>query len=222
MLGAICSLGSSIGTSLLSGALLKKLSEFKNQKTVQNLMEALQTWETHFKQKNEGTIVTSGAFYDYTQHYHIVEEILFYALDQSDTVRPKNDFLNRLRSQMAAYLEEKTGRTLTHDDKKIINEFPASLLTAVKTFLLGQVSLQDRGLLYFLCQNNAELEQIKRILTEQFQMQEQTIQSLQEQWARFVGAGKSEKDVTDKLTSWNLREIKNLGDRYNPEVNRVC
>ena len=219
MFSVIGALGSGIGTNLLSDALVKKLTAFKDQKVVQHFYETLHEWEIHFVQENDGTIVTSGDFYAYTKHYCVVENIVSYALDPSGTSISEKDFLEKIKSEMTVYLEEKTAHALSWIDKEQITAFLAGLLSLVKEFLLSQVSLQDRGMLYVLCQNNIELEQIKQILVEQFQVQEEHITSIQNQLSSLLKIRETKDDTTEKLNSWNSREIKNLGDRYNPEVN---
>ena len=107
MFSVIGALGSGIGTNLLSDALVKKLTAFKDQKVVQHFYETLHEWEIHFEQENDGTIVTSGDFYAYTKHYCVVENIVSYALDPSGTSISEKDFLEKIKSEMTVYLEEK-------------------------------------------------------------------------------------------------------------------
>lgn len=120
---------------------------------------------------------------------------------------------------MTAYLEEKTARVLLWNDKERVTAFLTGLLSLGKKFLLDQISLQDRGLLYVLCLNNIEIEQIKQILIERFQIQEQRIALIQKQLTSLMEAREIEDETIEKLNSWNSREIKNLGNRYNPDVN---
>lgn len=219
MFNAIGALGSGIGTNLLSDALVKKLEALKDQKAIQHFSETLHEWKMRFEQENDGTIVTSGAFYTYTQHYRVVENILSYMLNPFGISISERDFLEKIKSEMVRYLEEKTTHALSWSDKKQITAFLTGLLSMIKEFLFGQISLQDRGMLYALCQNNLELEQIKQILSERFQVQEQYVAVIQDQLTALMKTCETEDDIIEKLNSWNSREIKNLGDRYNPEVN---
>lgn len=216
--GAISSLGSGIGTNLLSDVLLKKLAAFSDQKAVQNFKEALYKWEIQFEQENDGTIVTTSAFYSYIQHYHVVESILSYILNPLGSSVSEEAFLANISSQMTKYLEEKTAKTLLWSDTEQIEKFLDSLSAMVKEFLCEQIPLQDRGILYILCQNHIELEEIKDIL-KQFQVRDQIITLIQNQLSSLMKDHETEDDITEKLIFWNSREIKNLGNRYNPEVN---
>lgn len=219
MFNAIGALGSGIGTNLLSDTLVKKLASFKDQEAIHHFIETMHEWEIRFEQENDGTIITSGAFYAYTQHYHVVENILSCVLNPFDTSISEKDLLKKIESEMAIYLEEKTAHTLSWSDKEQIKAFLTSLLSSAKNFLFNQISSQDRGLLYVLCQNNIGIDQIRQILVQQFQVQEQRIALIQDQLSFLMEAYETEDDTTEKLNSWNSREIKNLGDRYNPEVN---
>lgn len=219
MFTAIASQGISVGTNLLSDALAKKITAFQDKEAVRHLIETLHTWETQFEEANDGTVVTSGAFCNYVKHFKVMERILTYVLDPSDSSLPQEDFLEELQGQMTEYLEEKNGKKLSYDDKERILKYSNSLFAAVKTFLFDQVSLQDRGLLYALSQNHAELDQIKSFLMEQFHMQERSLAVLQEQLLCFMESRRTEDNLLEKLNAWNSREIKALGERYNPDVN---
>jgi len=219
MFSVIGSLGGGIATNLLSDELAKTLVAFKDQKDVRRFIDTLHEWEIQFEQEHDGTIVTNGAFYAYIQHYRVMEKILSYVLDPFGIAVSEKDFLEDIGSKMVVYLEEKTACVLSWNDKEQVTGFLSDLMSMVKEFLLNQTSLQDRGLFYALCQNNIELEQLKQILIEHFQVQEQSIISIQEQLSSLLRAHETEDDITEKLNSWNSREIKNLGDRYNPQVN---
>lgn len=171
-----------------------------------------------FEQASDGTVVTSGAFCDYVKYFKVIERILTYVLDSPNSPVPQGDFLEELQGQMTEYLEEKNGKKLSHDDKERISEYFNNLFAAIKAFLFNQLSLQDRGLLYALSQNHAELVQIKSFL-ERFHMQEQSLAALQEQLQRFTEPRRTEDHLLEKLDAWNSREIKALGEHYNPDVN---
>lgn len=219
MFSAISTLGGGIATNLLSDTLIKKLATFKDQEAVRRFSEALHEWEIQFEKENDGTIATSGSFFAYIQHYHVVESVVSYMIHPFDASVSEKDFLENLGTQMTEYLEEKTTRKLSWSDKERITAFLTGLASMTKRFLLEQTSLQDRGILYALCQNHMELEQIKQILIEHFQVEDRRIALIQDQLFSLTKAQETEDAITKKLNSWNSREIKNLGNRYNPEVN---
>lgn len=219
MFGEIGSLGAGVGTNLLSDGLAKKISAFCDREAVRRFIEAMRAWEIQFERENDGTVITSGAFCAYVKNFKVLERILTYVLDPSDCSVPQEDFLKELQGQIAEYIEEKNGKRLSCNDKERIMEFAASLLASVRAFLFEQVSLQDRGLLYILSQNHTELGQIKRLLTERFHMQEQAIEALREQLAHLLESRRTETALPERLNAWNARQIKALGERYNPDVN---
>ena len=79
--------------------------------------------------------------------------------------------------------------------------------------------MEDRGLFYLICQNNAKLEHLERIVKEKFQMQDQNVQQIVEQLSMAIQKSETEERIKAKMASWNSRQIKNLGNRYSPDLN---
>lgn len=69
------------------------------------------------------------------------------------------------------------------------------------------------------CQNNLKLNNLEQTIKEHYQISERTIIGYQTFLSSDFGKVESENLVIEKLHSWNLRQIKNLGDRYNPDLN---
>ncbi len=219
MLDMLKTLGSGIGTNLLSDSLIKKLDAFKDKKAVESFIQNLGDWEIEFEKQNDGTIITSGAFYSYIKSNNVIENIVFYVLDSNTSAVSENDFLNELNEKITNSLNEKTQRKLSWNDSRLVGDFFRHLLTTTKSFLFEKISLDDRGLFYMLCQNNAKTSHLERVVKEKFQMQDQSIQQIKDQLSLIVQNTETEECIRTKIGSWNSRQIKNLGNRYTPELN---
>ena len=111
-------------------------------------------------------------------------------------------------------------RVIDRGNKELhIRNFLTHLLTTTRAFLFQKISLEDRGLFYLVCQNNAKLEHLERIVKEKFQMQDQNVQQIVEQLSMAIQKSETEERIKAKMASWNSRQIKNLGNRYTPDLN---
>lgn len=219
MLDAIGALGSGIGTNLLSDSLSKKLEAFKDKKAIASFTQKLQDWEIEFEKQNDGTIITNGAFYSHIKHHNVIENIVAYVLEPSVNAVTEDEFLTGLHKKMVTRLEEVTQKKLSWNDSRLVRDFLTNLLTTTKAFLFEKISLEDRGLFYVICQNNAKLDHLEQIVKEKFQMQDQNIQQIVEQLSRATQESETEEQIKAKVASWNSRQINNLGNRYTPDLN---
>lgn len=219
MLDTIGAFGSGIGTNLLSDSLSKKLEAFKDKKAISSFTQSLRDWEIEFEKQNDGTIITNGAFYSHVKYHNVIENIVAYVLDPSMNAVTEDEFLNCLHEKMVSRIEETTEKKLSWNDSRLIRNFLTHLLTTTRAFLFEKISLEDRGLFYLFCQNNAKLEHLERIVKEKFQMQDQNIQQIVEQLSMVIQKSETEERIKAKMVSWNSRQIKNLGNRYTPDLN---
>ena len=123
--------------------------------------------------------------------------------------------------------------------------FLNGILSASKAFIYEKISLNDRGLLYIAIQVNAQIREmkatmqgslsvdevetvlqnspaIKDIKCEIIQNHQLTIEKIEELQRQILIATKENEtanSIKEKLITWNNRQIKNLGDRYLPEIN---
>ena len=209
MLEAMGSFGSGILSNLLSDSLGKKFD------FIQNLRE----WEIEFEKQNDGTVITNSEFFSYVKNFNAIENIVDYVLEPNGNSVTEDVFLNSLKEEMVRRIEEVTKKKLSLTDKDLIRDFLAYLFAATKNFLVEKVSLEDRGLLYMICQNNVKIEGLVRTISEKFQMQDDYIQKIAEQLSRVTEKIEIKEHIKEKVSSWNSRQIKNLGDRYTPELN---
>lgn len=219
MFELVKSFGSGVPINLLSNGLIQKLDAFQDKEAVKVFLQTLQDWQIGFEQQHDGTVVTTGQFIAYIKHYNVIEHIVNYVLAPSSEVVPEKIFIDNLHIQISDYLFEHTGKVLLPSDSAIIEEFLSGLLTMCKGFLLEQISRENQGLFYLLCQNNLKLDQIEIVLKDCFQMQKQAISSLLEQFSPFIRISETEERVKEKIFSWNKRQIKSLGERYTPKLN---
>ena len=219
MLDTIGAFGSGIGTNLLSDSLSKKLEAFKDKKAIASFTQSLRDWEIEFEKQNDGTIITNGAFYSHVKYHNVIENIVAYVLEPSMNAVTEDEFLNCLHEKMVNRIEETTEKKLSWNDSRLIRNFLTHLLTTTSAFLFQKISLEDRGLFYLVCQNNAKLEHLERIVKEKFQMQDQNVQQIVEQLSMAIQKSETEERIKAKMASWNSRQIKNLGNRYTPDLN---
>ena len=219
MLDTIGAFGSGIGTNLLSDSLSKKLEAFKDKKAIASFTQSLRDWEIEFEKQNDGTIITNGAFYSHVKYHNVIENIVAYVLEPSMNAVTEDEFLNCLHEEMVSRIEETTEKKLSWNDSRLIRNFLTHLLTTTRSFLFQKISLEDRGLFYLVCQNNAKLENLERIVKEKFQMQDQNVQQIVEQLSMAIQKSETEERIKAKMASWNSRQIKNLGNRYTPDLN---
>ena len=144
----------------------------KDKKAIASFTQKLRDWEIEFEKQNDGTIITNGAFYSHIKHHNVIENIVVYVLDLSINTVTEDKFLNGLHKKMVTRIEETTGKRLSWNDSRLIREFLEHLLSTTKTYLFEQTSLEDRGLFYLLCQNQAKLDNLEQTVKEKFQMQE--------------------------------------------------
>lgn len=183
MFELVKSFGSGVPINLLSNGLIQKLDAFQDKEAVKVFLQTLQDWQIGFEQQHDGTVVTTGHFIAYIKHYNVIEHIVNYVLAPSSEVVPEKIFIDNLHIQISDYLFEHTGKVLLPSDSAIIEEFLSGLLTMCKGFLLEQISRENQGLFYLLCQNSLKLDQIEIVLKDCFQMQKQAISSLLEQFS---------------------------------------
>ena len=214
MLDTIGAFGSGIGTNLLSDSLSKKLEAFKDKKAIASFTQSLRDWEIEFEKQNDGTIITNGAFYSHVKYHNVIENIVAYVLEPSMNAVTEDEFLNCLHEKMVNRIEETTEKKLSWNDSRLIRNFLTHLLTTTRAFLFQKISLEDRGLFYLVCQNNAKLEHLERIVKEKFQMQDQNVQQIVEQLSMAIQKSETEERIKAKMASWNSRQIKNLKQYY--------
>lgn len=178
MVNTLLGLGSGVAVNYISDELIQRLNAYKDKKAIQEFLKALDSWALDFETDRDGTIAASGAFHSHVKHYHIVEQVVSYVLVPGTSGLPEQLFLERLEQTMSRELEQRLGRRLSPEGSQVIRDFLGSLLRQTKSFALQQTAPEDKALLYYLCQNNAELSQIKQTMEEHFQCTQEMIQKI--------------------------------------------
>lgn len=178
MVNTLLGLISGVTVNYISDELLQRLGAYTDKKAIREFLETLNSWALDFETGQDGTIAASGTFYSYVKYHHIVEQIISYVLVPDTSRLPEQLFLEQLEQAMSRELEQRLERGLSPEDSQVIRDFLGSLLRQTKNFALWQTVPEDKALLYYLCQNNAELSQIKRTMEEQFQCTKEMIQKI--------------------------------------------
>lgn len=178
MASELLGFGSGVAINYISDALMQRLNIYKEKKAVREFWKALDEWALNFEMDHDGTIVTNSVFCSHIKHYHIVERVVSYVLVPSNSGLPELLFLEQLEQTMSGELEQRLKRRLSPEDSQVIHDFLDNLLRQAKDFVLQQTDSKDKALLYILCQNNAELSQIKQTMEDQFQCTKEMIQKI--------------------------------------------
>ena len=217
MLQKIGTVGNSVGISILSDSLKKKLEAIKDKIDVAAFTQYLSDFEIEFEKRYDGTIITEQPFYYYVKYHQVIEGMVAFVNESERNTMTEDEYIDQLHERILSSL--KKSNNLSFNDSKLIREFLSQLLTKTKEFLFQRITLSDRGIFYMVCQNNARLESLERSVKERFQIQDQMIQYIYDVLSRVYQENETKECVKSRISSWNSRQIKNLGDRYTPDLN---
>lgn len=188
---------------------------WKDRKSIAKFKENLGNWAIEFEKKNDGTIVTTGRFYTYIKSHRIILSIFEYVTDVSEKSVTEVSFISDLKKRLLLAMEHE--QRLTYRDQQVINEFFDALLNESKKFIYESLQPQDRALFYSIVQTKTDVQSILRKLdfTEgelsDIKVEIQKIHSLLYEKETFA--------LTDEwFILQNNEQIKNLGDRYIPDL----
>lgn len=184
MANALLGLVSGVATNYISDELIRRLDTYKDKKSIQDFLEDLNSWTLEFETELDGTIASSGAFCGYVKNYHIVEQMVSYVLVPGDSGLTEQLFLEQQEQSMSRELEQRLERRLSPGDSHVIRKFLSSLMCQTKSFALRQTAPEDRALLYYLCQNNAGLSEIKQTIETMEKEFQCTREMIQDVWSR--------------------------------------
>lgn len=213
------SLGS-ITINLLSDFLSVKISDKKMRKAVCRFRKELYLWVVQFQKKNDGTIVTTGAFLNYLENYRVIDRIYEYAFSTETELLKEDEFLQDLKTRSVAYVREQNG-LVNATDGAILEEFYDQLLRKVQKFIRSTSGLKYQEVLYQINQirlgNKLIYEELlhNSLLTKSaLERIEQIYQEMQELLI------KNGPDLNEEwFVKQNRETIMNMGDRYMPELN---
>lgn len=209
-----------IVTNLASDFLSVRIGDKKLRHTVRKFKKELYIWAEQFQKKNDGSIMTSGAYLGYLENYRIIEKIYEYAFSEEEEPMAEDGFLKDLTARSAAYVRDQSG-TVNVADECVLREFYEKLLEKIKKFVrstkgferqtllyqMNQVRLGNRTIYEELLHNTTltakSLEKIEQVHLETMELQRKNGPDLDEEW----------------FAKQNAETITNMGDRYMPELN---
>lgn len=207
-----------LGLGILSDGFIEKIRGFADKKSIKNFVDDIQAWEIEFEKSHDGTIATRGEFYSYITNHKVIENIVWYVLDTSSQTAPEDDFLASINRKMLVTFERDGVGKLSHSDRHIVLEFLSSVHQKAKDFAMSKISIEDRGIMYILCQILLSISEYNKESFEFYSLTDSKISDLQRQISLLLQ--QNEKVVVSKevITEWNTRQIKNLGNRYLPDL----
>jgi hypothetical protein len=208
-----------IFVNILSDKLYDKIKGWIDKKSISEFIETLKQMTLEFELKNDGAVIVSSQFANYMKYYNVLLKVMEHVLQPYISQVPKLTFLGDMTENIITYCVG-NGYKLQASDKGLINDFVEMIYTTVEDFAKDKINSEDRYLIYTVIQTKGSIEL-----------------QLQEMEGRFSGRLKEiknelqdiRKDLYDdeimlKFTNeWfeeqNRIAIKNLGDRYLPEIN---
>lgn len=141
---------------LFKRVLESQIPKWKEQIEFKKFLNNTEIWCTEFILKNESTIVASSYFYDYINHFNLIEHVIDF-IRQPVNVTEK-DFIDDQYDNAILYLKEK--KDLGIDDQRAVKEFINKLFDNVKNFYEGKISAEDVAAYYIANQTNVKVDNI--------------------------------------------------------------
>ena len=205
---------SSIVINIISSFLYDGMNCWKEKKQIQNFKDEMTEWVQNFEQKNDGTIITKGVFIGYIENYKVIQKIMQYVLSASDKDEGEEDFIKTIHKDFEQYAAEQQVQigVLEHS---ILKEFFNTILEKTKNFIFDKVDIMDRAILYSIMQNRLDLREV----AVRFQITEALLKKLEKEILQIRISLNPQSYSDDWFLMQNNEQIKNLGNRYLPELN---
>lgn len=124
----------------------------------------LQKWIQEYVNKNDGTIVTTGEFFQFVKSQQPIEKILGYIYEPYQQTLSEEAFISSLCSLLKLYLESDDVK-VRPEEEHIIKGFFQGIYESYKKFITKGLSAKDRNLLAMMAQihlgNASVLEKMK-------------------------------------------------------------
>ncbi|WP_094549827.1 hypothetical protein [Petroclostridium xylanilyticum] len=194
--------------SIASSKMYEELKKFIDRKSLQKLIETLKQKTIEFERRNDGTIIVSSQFNNYVNNYNVLFKIMEHVLQPDISKLPKAIFVDNMTENIITYCEE-NGYKPKVTDKNITKGFVEMIYSIVENFAKNKVNPDDRYLIYTIIQTKGSIElQLKEVKDE--------LQQVRNDFC-------SDKILLKLTDEWfkeqNQIAIKNLGDRYLPQIN---
>ena len=139
---------------LLKNVLESKIPKWKEQMEFKKFLTNTEMWCNEFIQKNESTIIASSHFFDYINHFNLIDRVIDF-ICQPVNVTERN-FLDEHYNNAIEYLNEK--KALGVDDQRAVREFINKLFDNVKDFYEGKIHTEDIAVFYNVKQTNVKVD----------------------------------------------------------------
>lgn len=206
----------SIIVNIFSSFLYDKIGIWKDKSSMAKFEKSLENWAIEFEKKNDGTVVTTDRFYSYIKSNRVILSIFEYVTDASEKLVSEESFISDIKKRFTLAMEQE--QRLTYRDQQVICEFCDALLSQSKKFVYASLQPQDRALFYLIVQTKADAQSI----LHKFDFTEKELSSIDIEIQK-IHSVLFEKETFSLTNEWFIRQnseqIKNLGDRYIPDLN---
>lgn len=205
---------SSVLINIFSSFFYDKMNIWSQKKNIQKFIDELSEWAKEFEQKNDGTIATQSVFICYVENFKIIQKIFKYVLETSEKEEGEISFIKKILKNFEQYaIAEKSQITVV--DSSILKEFFNTVFEKVKKFIFSEVEISDRAILYCLVQTRLDLHEA----AERFSVAQESLKRIENEILEIRIAQNKQSYSDDWFIKQNNEQIKNLGNRYLPDLN---
>lgn len=136
---------------------------FFERRRFKKYKKELEKWIQEYVDKNDGTIVTSGAFANFIRYQKPVEKILAYIYESYNQTLTEEMFLDSLCNLMKACMEIDCLK-IKPEEERVVKDFFQGIYDSYKKYVAKGLSMKDRNLLAIMAQVRCgNVEILKRI-----------------------------------------------------------
>ncbi|MEG0428850.1 MAG: hypothetical protein RR639_03460, partial [Hydrogenoanaerobacterium sp.] len=211
-------------TNVFSSFLYDGVAVWKDKKAVQAFQDDLIQWAIDFEKSHDGTIVTQGIFYSYIVNHRVLLNVFEYVVNIHMENQNEADYISAQKQQLCKALESESHK-ISVADKYIINEFFQSILNKCKAFVNSGIQPHDRAIFYVLMQQSFDIHTISKIMQSNAEtdiiLQAELLEIKDELLIihQVIHQQKGLNISDEWFINQNREQIKNLGNRYMPELN---
>lgn len=156
----------SIVINIISGFMTEACVSFFEKRRFKKYKKELEKWIQEYVDKNDGTIVTSGAFVNFVRYQKPVEKILAYIYESYNQTLTEEMFLDSLCYLMKAYMET-DGLKIKPEEEGVVKDFFQGIYDSYKKYVANGLSMKDRNMLAIMAQVRCGNTEILKRIEEQ-------------------------------------------------------
>lgn len=141
----------SIVINIISSFMTDDCVSFFEKRRFKKYKRELEKWIQEYAEKNDGTIVTSGAFANFLRYQKPIEKILAHIYEPYNQALTKEMFLNSLCYLMKAYMEI-DGLKIKPEEEGVAKGFLQGIYDNYKKYVAKGLSMKDRNMLAMMAQ----------------------------------------------------------------------